>query len=226
MSLTRATSFGQPARAALSLLLCSALAGGCANLRLKRPQAALPSALPVKGHSPTQTHRDQRLSIGSYEVGEVSGTPVLPAGLSAYGRVQEQSEWNYQFRVKGHGKVLRGECTEKVGDVRFYGFGQTLLDLGCRCYEGTEQTAELKLVGEKGSVTLAGSRYALAASRESEQGKFSRDVLGYRLSGGLGEGGVDTTKRARAYLPKQVAEADKAPLTCVYAALLLHRPKK
>lgn len=213
-------------RAARWALLSGALVSGCAGLSLKRPQAVQPSALPVKGHAPTDTHRDQRLQIGSYEVSEVSGTPMLPAGLSAYGRVQEQSEWDYRFEVRGHGKLLRGECTEKVGSVRFYGFGQVLLDLSCRCVDGATKAAELKLVEEKGSVTLPGSRYAIRASRQSEQGKASRNVLGYRLSGGVGDGAVDTTKHARAYLPKDVPEADKGPLVCVYAALLLHRHEK
>ena len=210
----------------LPALLGGALAGGCAGLTLKRPQAVLPSALPIKGHVPTETHRDQRLQIGSYQVGEVSGTPILPAGLSAYGRVQEQSQWNYRFELRGHGKLLRGECTEKVGVVRFYGFGQVLLNLACRCVDAGAQVAQLELAEEKGTVTLPGSRYAIRASRQSEQGKGSRNVLGYRLSGGVGDGAVDTTKHARAYLPKNIAETDKGPLTCVYAALLLHRHEK
>jgi hypothetical protein len=210
----------------LPWLLAAALAGGCGGLTLKRPPAVLPSALPVKGHRPTETHRDERLQIGSYQIGEVDGTPILPAGLSAYGRVQEQTRWDYHFEMRGHGKLLRGECTEKVGDVRFYGFGQVLLDLSCRCLDGGAQVAQLELAQEKGSVTLPGSRYAIRASRQSEQGKGSRNVLGYRLSGGLGDGAVDTTKHARAYLPKQITETDKGPLTCVYAALLLHRHEK
>jgi hypothetical protein len=213
-------------RFACLALLTGALLSGCAGLALKRPQAAQPSALPVKGHAPSDTQRDRRLQIGSYEVSAVSGTPMLPAGLSAYGRVQEQTEWDYRFEVRGHGKLLRAECTERVGSVRFYGFGQVLLDLSCRCVDGATQAAALKLVEEKGSVTLPGSRYALRASRQSQQGKASRNVLGYRLSGGLGEGAVDTTKHARAYLPKDVPEADRGPLVCVYAALLLHRHEK
>jgi hypothetical protein len=215
-----------PARFGLPMLLGAALAGGCAGLTLKRPQAVLPSALPVKGHVPTETHRDERLQIGSYQVSEVSGTPILPAGLSAYGRVQEQTRWDYRFELRGHGKLLRGECIEKVGEVRFYGFGDVLLDLSCRCVDAGAQVAQVELVREKGSVTLPGSRYAIRASRLSEQGKSSRSVLGYRLSGGLGDGAVDTTKHARAYLPAKIGESDKGPLTCVYAALLLHRHEK
>ena len=46
------------------------------------------------------------------------------------------------------------------------------------------------------------------ASRQPEQGKRSRYVLGYRLSGGLGEGAVDTTKHARAYLPKEIPDTE------------------
>jgi hypothetical protein len=207
------------------LLGCGVLAG-CAGMSLKRPQAVLPSAWPVKGHAANDTHRDERLQIGSFVVDEVDGTPILPAGLSAYGRVQEQSEWKYQFSVHGGGKLLRGECLERVGDVRFFGFGEKLLDLECRCRDGSAQVAELKLAHEQGSVTLAGSHYALRASRQSEQGKSSRYVLGYRLSGGLGEGAVDTTAHPRAYVPKGVSPTDKPPLACVYAALLLHRHEK
>lgn len=208
-------------RAGIALLLA-----GCAGLSLKRPQAVKPSALPIKGHTPTETHRDERLEIASFQVREVSGTPILPPGLAAYGRVQEQSHWQYRFELRGRGKLLRAECSEKVGDVRFYGFGQVLLDLECRCFDAGTRVAELKLADEKGSVSLPGSRYAIRASRQSEQGKGARNVLGYRLSGGLGEGAVDTTKHARAYLPKSLPESDEAPLVCLYAALLLHRHEK
>lgn len=208
------------------MIALALLAGGCGGLTLKRPQAVRPSALPIEGYSPTDTRRVARLDIASYQVREVSGTPILPPGLTAYGRVQDQSEWDYRFELAGRGKLLRGECHEKVGAVRFYGFGQVLLDLDCRCFDGGAKVAELRLADEKGSVTLPSSRYAIRASRQSEQGKSSRTVLGYRLSGGRGEGAVDTTKHARAYLPKDLPEADEVPLVCVYAALLLHRHEK
>jgi hypothetical protein len=214
------------ARLALLVLGAGALYGGCTNLTLKRPQAVQPSALPVKGHVPTETHRDETLQIGSYQVAGVDGTPILPAGLSAYGRVQDQGEWTYRFELRGHDKLLRGECNEKVGSVRFYGFGQVLVDVKCRCADGGAQVATLELADEKGSVTLPGSRYAIRASRLSEQGKGSRAVLGYKLSGGAGEGAVDTTKHARAYLPKNIPAGDEGPLVCVYAGLLLHRHEK
>jgi hypothetical protein len=214
-------------RAFMSAMLCGALASGCAHQGLKRPRAVQPSALPIKGHTANATQRDQHLQIGSYQLADLAGTPILPSGMRSYGRMQEQNEWKYSFSLKGQGKLLQAECVEKVGDVRFFGLGQVTLDLDCRCAQAGAQVAQLTLAHQKGSVELAQSqRFTLEASRESQQGKSSSDVLGYQLSGAQGDGAVDVTKQPHAYLPKDLAEANRAPLVCMYAALLLHRPRK
>lgn len=212
----------------LSCLVLALLNSGCLGLSMKPPAKGDDArVVQVSDYRPSASARDHELAIGAAKVDDVAGTPIYPPGLAAYGRVPDNDKWQYTFSAAEGGHRLRGECTEQVGEVRFFGVGDIMLDLRCSCFEGDKRAATLTVVSGKGEAVLPGNaRFAVKETRESEQGRRSRAVLGYRLAGAAGEGGIDTTRQARAYYPAQLVEAQRLPLTCLYAALLLHRPIK
>jgi hypothetical protein len=201
---------------------------------MKPPVSQTPlTRVSVKGHTPSLSYRDRELRIGRYRVADVSGTPILPAGMTAYGRMPDQTEWNYQYLVGGNGKQLRGECKENVGEVRYFGLGETTLDVHCRCYqspkpvEGEKPVAEVYVQRGQGKAWInPDHRFAVFGTRGSAQGKRSRIILGYRLQSGTSVGAVDVTKEAAVYTSASLPSQDELPLTCLYAALLLHRPQR
>jgi hypothetical protein len=201
---------------------------GCGTLTMKPPISDKPLArVKVEGHSPSLSHRDEELRLGRFTVDDVEGTPIFPPGLTAYGRMPEQDLWKYTYQVSDGKKKLRGECQETVGEVRYYGLGDTTLDVHCRCLSGDKVQAELRVNRGKGKALIApGHRFAVFGTRGSAEGRRSRAILGYKLQSGSTLAAVDVTKRAATYTTAALPPEQELPLACVYAGLLLHRPNR
>lgn len=214
-------------------VLCSAallLLSGCLKLSMKPPEKGVdPHVVKVSEYSPSPSSRDHQLSIGAAKVGDVTGTPIVPPGMAAYGRIAEKDKWSYAFTLREGNKTMRGECTEQAGAVRFFAVGAIMLDLRCACFEGDKRLSTLTLVSGKGEAVLTGdARYQVLESRNSKEGGSSRAVLGYRFQArkGSGAGAIDVSRRPLAYFPNGLLAEQRLPLTCLYAALMLHRPVK
>lgn len=219
-------------RASLILALATAVASlatsACATLHMKPPTAPVRVlARPVSGHVPSHTTRDSALSIGTSTVGDVTGTVIYPAGLTASGRMPEQTHWSYQYQVREGKRALRGECEEDVGEVRYYGLGETTLDVSCRCFSGPSPVAEGFVRRGAGKATLLpGHRFAVFGTRGAQNGDRAREILGYRFQSGKSVGAIDVTKAAVAYYGENLSPDEQHALTCLYAGLLLHRARR
>jgi hypothetical protein len=208
--------------------LATLLVSGCGTLSMKPPESKLRvRSVAVHGHAPSRSGRDSKLRIGAAEVSDVTGTAIYPPGLTAYGRMPEQALWNYTYRVREGASALRGECVEEVGEVRYYGLGETTLDVSCRCFAGDKPAAEVSIKGVDGKATLLPAhRFAVFGTRGSKQGKRSREVLGYRFQSGSSIGGVDVTKASGAFYGDNLSSEEQHALTCLYAGILLHRASR
>jgi len=206
------------------------LLSGCGALTMKPPTPIDHKSLTrvrVEGHSPSLSHRDDELRLGRFTVDDVEGTPIFPPGRTAYGRMPQQDQWKYTYQVSDGKKKLRGECEETVGEVRYYGLGDTTLDVHCRCLSGESVQAELRVNRGKGKALIApGHRFAVFGTRGSAQGSRSRAILGYKLQSGTTLAAVDVTKQAATYTAAALPPEQELPLACVYAGLLLHRPNR
>jgi hypothetical protein len=171
--------------------------------------------------------RDSALSIGSAKVSDVSGTAIYPPGLTAYGRMPDQNAWDYQYKVRDGSSALRGECKEETGEVRYYGLGETTLDVRCSCFVGDKLTGAVEIKRGEGKATLLPAhRFAVFGTRGSKQGKRSREILGYRFQSGKSVAAVDVTKSSAAYFTDNLTSDEQQTLTCLYAGILLHRPHR
>jgi hypothetical protein len=212
----------------LVIVLGALLASGCTKLSMKPPQTPLAlHAVAVQGHIPNHASRDSELSIGTAKVSEVTGTAIYPPGLTAYGRMPDQREWNYQYKVRDGQSALRGECLERVGETRYYGLGETTLDVSCRCFAATTQVAEVNLRGGEGKATLAPAhRFAVFGTRGAKQGGSSREILGYRFQSGQSVAAIDVTKASGAYYADNLSQDEQHAFTCLFAGVLLHRANR
>jgi len=207
------------------LALCALFASACGTLSMKLPESKVPlQKQGVQGHAPNRAARDRELSIGSARVSDVGGTTIYPPGLTAYGRMPEQTQWDYSYKIHAGQSSLRGECLERVGETRYYGLGETTLDVTCRCFAGDQPVAELSLARGEGKATLLPAhRFAVFGTHGSKQGKHSREILGYRFQSGRSVGAIDVTKASGAYFGENLAREERDALTCLYAGILLHR---
>jgi hypothetical protein len=210
------------------LALCVLAWSACGTLSMKPPESKAPlKKLAVQGHSPSRAARDRELSIGSARVSDVAGTVIYPPGLTAYGRMPEQTLWDYHYNVRDGQSALRGECIERVGETRYYGLGETTLDLTCRCFAGQKPVSELSLAqGEGRAILLPAHRFAVFGTRGSQQGRRAREILGYRFKSGRSVGAIDVTKASGAYFGDNLTREEQDALTCLYAGILLHRASR
>jgi hypothetical protein len=208
-----------------ALGLVVVLLGGCATLTMKPPETPLAlRTVPVHGHAPSHGSRDSKLSIGTAKISEVKGTPIYPPGMTAYGRMPEQTVWKYQYKVHDGPSALRAECVEQVGEVRYYGLGQTNLDVTCRCFRADQPVADVAITHGEGKATLLPAhRFAVFGTRAAQQGKRAGEILGYRFQSGKSVGAIDVTKAALAYYAENLSSDERHVLTCLYAGILLHR---
>lgn len=204
------------------------LLSGCGALTMKPPVSDKPLArVAVQGHTPSVSRRDEELRFGRYRVDNVEGTAIYPPGLTAYGRMPDQDSWKYTYQVSDGHKKLRGECNETVGEVRYYGLGETTLDVHCRCLSGENVQAEIRVTrGQGKALIVPGQRFAVFGTRGSAQGKRSRAILGYKLQSGATLAAVDVSKQAATYTQAGLPAEQELPLACLFGGLLLHRPNR
>lgn len=215
-------------RALCFVMMVGFSASGCATLSMKPPETKLNlRRVAVEGHDPNHGSRDSELRIGGANVVDVAGTAIYPPGLTAYGRMPEQTRWDYHYTVHDGASALRGQCVEQVGETRYYGLGETTLDVNCRCLAGESAVAELDLKHGQGKATLyTVHRFAVFGTHGSAQGKSAREILGYRFQSGKSIAAVDVTKASGAYYADNLSSDEQKALTCLYAGILLHRAKR
>lgn len=195
---------------------------GCAPLSMQPPKAGVTSAaVPIVEKDAAQ----RSLQIGTSEVRDVWRMSIAAPGTTPYGRAVEPSQRDYHFKLHAGERALSGNCREEYRDAPYFGLGKRSVDLRCECSEAKAVRAALLVREGRGEAVLPDhAHYEVWEAHESEAGKRTNAILGYRFRSAKGEGGIDTTQQARAYMPRDLADSGQLPLTCLYAALLLHDP--
>lgn len=202
-----------------TLLLMSS---GCAAHSMRPPQAEVASnAIPVIERDASQ----RSLQIGATEVRDVWRMSIAAPGTTPFARAVEPDRRDYHFKLQAGGHALHGECREQYRDAPYFGLGKRTVDLRCECSEAKTVRAALLVREGRGEAVLPDhAHYEVWEAHESAAGKRTSAILGYRFRSARGEGGIDTTQQARAYMPRDLSDTAQLPLTCLYAALLLHDP--
>lgn len=212
-----------------SVLLCSLLSSACApQLAVKPPSAATPAqVLEVSEQRPGRAGAPSSIRLGNASVSDISGTLIQAPGTTPYGRAPDPDARKYRFKVLEGVRVLGAECSEQARDAPYFGLGKAAVDLYCTCSEGNAVRAALLVSEGRGEAVLPDhARYAVWETHEDVRGHRVSAILGYRFQNAKAEGAVDITAQPRAYLPSALPAEQRLPLTCLYAALLLHRPVK
>jgi hypothetical protein len=207
------------------------LLGGaaCAPLpAMKTPSTEPPArVLPVTETRAGRTDPVTSMRIGNAHVRAITGTPIYAPGTTPYGRAPDPDTRKYRFELVEGAVALQAECSEQARDAPYFGLGKSTIDLYCTCQQGARVRAALQVSEGRGEAALPNNtRLAVWEAHEDERGRRGRPILGYRFRNQQQEAAIDITTRPRAYLPGQLEESQRLPLTCLFAALLLHRPIK
>jgi hypothetical protein len=177
---------------------------------------------------------DESFKLGKYAVDDVdrdwdSGSAV---GVLAFS--SEKTEGGYAYKFKGDGVDLAGGCVTEKGEKSLalgsgMSVGNSFAKLGCTCNGGDGQPTKVVIAAStsdeySGELQTRAGTYRVAAIYEAEGSLSSGQPSGYRVDGESPRGAVEVLKPGRVWFARDIENAERADLACLYAGLLLYLP--
>jgi hypothetical protein len=232
-------------RAAVFGLLALALAA-CHPARLAVPSdvAAATEVVDVKNRSgATGTFANEDFEIGELRVRGVDRSATSRTRWSVGTTTQSDYDGGYAFRLEGGEAPLEGECRyagarTSAKDALFGGtFSTARESVDCACGAdvrfGVQSGASASVPipsGEDSRLTGhlvlgAGRTFTVRSLHGFEGGASVRAAAGYRVDkDGAPFAAVEVLTPGRVFLPRELAPADRARLTCLLAGMILYVP--
>jgi hypothetical protein len=169
-----------------------------------------------------------KLSIDDVDRKWDSGSSVGVLGFSA-----DKTQGGYSYKVKGEGVELSGGCvTEKGAKSMSFGggmsVGSSFAKLGCTCSGVGEPTKVVVSAGTNnrysGELQTHNGTYHVVAINEAEGMISNGQPTGYRVDGESPRGAVEVLKPGRVWFARDVEEAERTDLACLYIGLMLYLP--
>lgn len=221
----------------LSLLLVAiALAFGCST-----PHMVVPAEIAKGSDEIAVTDRssfsgalaDESFKLGSYEIADVDRDWDSKSSSGVLGFSKESTEGGYSYKFKSGGAERTGGCMTEGGgkSVDLGGgmsMGKSFAKLGCTC-SGDGEPVKVVLSASttekySGELTTRAGTYKVAAIYEAEGSLSTGQPSGYRVDGDSPRGAVEVLKPGRAWFAKDIDDAERSDLACLYAGLLLYAP--
>ena len=224
-------------------VLALALAA-CHPARLAVPSdiAAATEAVDVQNRSGvTGMFANEDFEIGAYRVREVDRSATSGTRWSV--GTTSQSDWDggYSFRLEGGEAPLEGECryAKSRTSAREALFGGTVSvgreSLDCACgadvrfgvQSGGSGSVPIPSGEESrltGNLVLGDRSFKVRSLHGFEGGATVNAVAGYRVDGDASFAAVEVLTPGRVFLPRELAPADRARLTCLLAGMILYVP--
>jgi hypothetical protein len=229
------------ARAVPALVYALALAA-CHLARLAVPSdvAAATEVVDVKNRSgATGMFANEDFEIGAYRVRGVDRSATSSTRWSVGTTTRSDYDGGYAFRLEGGEAPLEGECRyagarTSAKDALFGGtvsVGRESLDCACgadvRFGVQSGGSASVPIPnGEQSRLTghlVLGDRSLKVRSLHGyEGGATVSEVAGYRVDADASFAAVEVLTPGRVFLPRELAPADRARLTCLLAGMILY----
>jgi hypothetical protein len=176
---------------------------------------------------------DESFKLGKYAIEDVDRDWDSGSAVGVLNFSSEKTEGGYAYTVKGAGKELKGGCVTEKGDKSFslgsgMSVGNSFAKLGCTCAGDGEPTKVVISASSSdeysGELQTHAGTYRVAAIYEAEGSLGSGQPSGYRVDGESARGAVEVLKPGRVWFARDLAEAERSDLACLYAGLLLYMP--
>lgn len=213
---------------------------GFAVVACGQPRMQVPPEISAKSEVLEATDRsswsgslaDESFQLGPYAIKDVDRDWDSSSGVAVGGISHEEGEGGYAYQFEGKGKKEAGRCmTGKTDTGVALGSGFALefqfSKLACSCAAGgKEATVLVKSEGSKytGSLTTSGGTYPMRSVHELEGGSTVEKPTGYRMDGET-VGAAEVTHPGRVWLDKSLTDDERIEIACLFAGLMLYKPK-
>jgi hypothetical protein len=221
-----------------NLMLLAAGLTGCATAQMTVPPEVAKDTDVIAAtdrSSATGLFVDESFKLGKLSIDEVDRDWDSTSSVGVLAFSGERTSGGYSYVVKGNGAALKGGCMTE-GSAKSFSMGSGMsigkesAKLGCTCGdESTPITVVVEASTTKkyeGELTVADNRYKVTAIYESDGMLSNGQPTGYRLDTGEGQarGAVEVLKPGRVWFPKDMDDAERNQIACLYIGLMLYLP--
>jgi hypothetical protein len=177
---------------------------------------------------------DETFKLGKWAVEDVdrdwdSGSAVTVLAFSS-----ESTEGGYSYKLKSEGVDLQGGCVTEKADKSLalsggINLSSSFAKLGCTCNGSGGQPTKVVISAStsdrySGHVQTSAGTYTITAIYEAEGAMSTVDPTGYRVDGDRPRGAVEVLKPGRVWFARDIEEAERTDLACLYVGLMLYMP--
>ncbi len=222
----------------LGLVVGSALTG-CAGPRMVVPPdvAQGSQVLEVADRSAmTGSFVNESFKLGSFAVTDVDRDWNKKSGFSVAGYSNATTTTGYSFKLKGGGGAWDGSCASSANDKGVHVMGGSVdwgkTKITCECKQGGVSVSVVLNAGSPdsnknaaGELSVGDTKYKVSPVNDTTQSNLGSGAAGFRFDGEDGAvGAVEVLRPGRVWLQQRLPEAQRLPVACVSAGLMLYQP--
>lgn len=222
-----------------SSVVLGLMVAGCAGPRMVAPQdvARDSQVLEVADRSVmTGALANESFKLGSFAVSDVDRDWNKKSGFSVGGFSSATTTTGYSFKLKGAGGAWDGSCASAAENKGVLALGGSVdwgkTKLTCECKQGSDKASVVLNSGSPdpdknaaGELTVDDAKYKVSPVNETDKSNLGSGAAGFRYDGEDGAvGAVEVLRPGRVWLNTRLPEAQRLPLACVSAGLMLYQP--
>ena len=214
--------------------------GGCAGPRMVAPQdvAQGSQVLEVSERSSmTGSLVNESFKLGPYAVADVDRDWNKKSGFSVVGYSNDTTTTGYSYKLEGGSDAWTGSCASAakkkgiaiLGGVAAWGSSS----ITCECKSGATSTSVVLTANSpeadsakkmSGELSTGTTKYKVSVVGETDKSNFSESPAGFRFDGADGAvGAVEILRPGRVWLNERLPEAERPPVACLSAGLMLYQ---
>jgi hypothetical protein len=222
----------------LAALLLTGAFGACTTAHMVVPSEVAQGSdvvLATERSSMSGALADESFKLGKLAISDVDRKWDSSSSRSVFGFASDRTEGGYAYKVRGDGINLSGGCaTEKRSKSQSLGGGvsvsQTFAKLGCACTGGEAPSRVVVSAADNGQYTgelnARDKTYHVTAINEAEGMISNGRPTGYRVDGDSARGAVEVLMPGRVWFAKDMEQAERNELACLYVGLMLYLPPR
>jgi hypothetical protein len=175
---------------------------------------------------------DESFKLGGFDVADVDRDWNSSSGFGVAGYSKETTTAGYTYTLKGKGETWKGMCAAKSGKqgVALMGGGEASwgkTSITCECKNADATATVVLRDSSSGELTSGEGKYKVSAVDETDKSNFTGSPGGFRYDSDEGSiGAVEILRPGRVWLNERLPEAERLPVTCLSAGLMLYVPPK
>jgi hypothetical protein len=214
-------------------------AAGCAGPRMVAPAdvAQGSQVLEVTDRSSMSGSLvNESFKLGSFAVTDVDRDWNKKSSFSVIGYSNATTTTGYSYKVKGSDGTWDGSCASSANDKGIHLMGGTMdwgsTKITCECKQGGTSASVVLNAGSPesnknaaGALTVGDSKYKVSSVNDTDKSNLGTGAAGFRYDGDDGAlGAVEVLRPGRVWLNQRLPEAQRLPVACVSAGLMLYQP--